>query len=84
MFLVSRFVAEAIVLDVGSDSDNVIADTDDGIDVLAVPCEMDMEAIMEYVVNQHGDVQDAEDDVNEAFSEVDLTSNLLTSFYWGE
>ena len=84
MFLVSRFVAEAIVLEVGSDSDNVIADTDEGIEVLAVPCELDMEAITEYVVNQHDDVQDAEDDINEAFSEVDLTSNLLTTFYWDE
>lgn len=84
MHLVSRFVAEAIVLEVGSDSDDVIANTDEGIEVLGVPCELDMEAIAEYVTIQHGNSQDAQDDINESLADVDLTSNLLVTFYWEE
>tara|TARA_A200000159_G_scaffold164881_1_gene197033 strand:+ start:60139 stop:60399 length:261 start_codon:yes stop_codon:yes gene_type:complete len=84
MHLVSRFVAEAIVFEVGSDSDNVITNTDEGIEVLVAPCELDMNAITEYVTIQHGGTQDAQDDINDAFSEVDLTSNLLVTFFWEE
>ncbi len=82
MFFVSHFVAEAIVQEVGSDSDNVISDTEEGIEVLAVPSELDMDAIMKYVEVQHGDSQDAQEDIEQSFAEVDLTSNLLTTFCW--
>lgn len=82
MFFVSHFVAEAIVQEVGSDSDNVISDTEEGIEVLAVPSELDMDAIMKYVEVQHGDSQDAQEDIERSFAEVDLTSNLLTTFCW--
>lgn len=82
MHFVSHFVAEAIVLEVGSDSDNVIVDSDDEVEVIAVPCELHMDAIKEYVVNQHGDESDADYDIESSFSDVDLTSTLPTTFCW--
>lgn len=83
MILVTRFVAEAIVEEVGID--NVIEDTDSDIQVLAVPCALNMDNIRKYVAEQHGGNEDNSDvDMEYSFNNVDMTSQLRETFYWEE
>ncbi len=83
MILVTRFVAEAIVAEVGID--NVVEDTDSDIQVLAVPSDLNMDDIRKYVIAQHGgNEDDADVDMEYSFNNVDMTSQLRETFYWEE
>ncbi|WP_394222565.1 hypothetical protein [Alteromonas gracilis] len=83
MILVTRFVAEAIVEEVGID--NVIEDTDSDIQVLAVPSALNTDDIRKYVTAQHGgNEDDADVDMKYSFNNVDMTSQLRETFYWEE
>lgn len=51
--------------------------------VFAVPCELNMDDIREYVTAQHGGREtSAEDDIEISFDDVGLSSGILTEFYW--
>ena len=83
MILVTRFVAEAIVAEVGID--NVVEDTDSDIQVLAVPSDLNMDDIRKYVIAQHGgNEDDADDDMEYSFNNVDMASQFRETFYWEE
>jgi len=80
MHLVTRFVAEAIIEQVSDDA--ILEDSDEGISVHAVPSSLDMQDIEAYVSRQHGETQAGQDDIDSSFDGVDMTSNLLTEFFW--
>jgi hypothetical protein len=80
MILVTRFVAEAIA-ETAYD-ENIIEDNDLRIEVEVVLSELNIDEIKSYVAFEHGNEEQALDDIEYSFGELDMTSNTPSLIYW--
>lgn len=80
MIIVSRFIAEAIA-EITPDED-IISDNDESIEVNIIPSQLDLEEIERYVTHQYGSEEDAQKDIQESFSEIDMNSSEPVTVLW--
>lgn len=80
MIIVSRFTAEAIA-EITPDED-IVSDNDESIEVNVIPNQLDLEEVERYVAHQYGNKEDAQKDIQESFSKIDMSSSKPVTILW--